>query len=166
MKQVLGNLVAKFGELTKDNTTTNGVSRGKSSSDIALRAMMTHISGLPTGVVGGVQIVLTNITDYLKFAEQEQTNRTEITARRDVALASIQAQRDAFSELMKYTFQERSAVLAKQFEVLDFALASGNIEVVQSSLNAMVTVIQTSPFKSMQEMQTALGSKDFVVRLE
>jgi hypothetical protein len=30
----------------------------------------------------------------------------------------------------------------------------------------MVAVIQTSPFKTVQEMQQALGAKDFVVRLE
>ena len=68
--------------------------------------------------------------------------------------------------LINRTFDERGQVLAKQFEALDHALANGNTELVQASLNGMVAVIQTSPFKTVQEMQQALGTKDFVVRLE
>lgn len=125
-----------------------------------------NTGALPVHVVNGVTDLVTSVTDYLVFAEQEETKRTEITAQRDVTLSAIRSQRETISELMKYTFQERAAVLEKQFEVLDYALANGNVEMVSSSLNAMVNVIQTSPFKSVQEMQQALGSKDFVLRLE
>lgn len=120
----------------------------------------------PMPLVNGVSTTLTSITDYLKIAAQEKTKRTEIIAKRDVAIEAIQAQRGIIFELMKYTFQERAAVLQKQFDVLDQAIASGNIDMVNSSLNAMVNVIQSSPFKNVQDMQQALGNKDFVMRLE
>lgn len=128
--------------------------------------MIQNLSALPIHVVGGITDLVTSVTDYLTVAEQENTKRTTITANRDIALATIQAQRDTISELMKYTFQERAAVLQKQFEALDQALASSNVEMVSLSLNAMVAVIQSSPFKSIQEMQQALGNKDFTIRLE
>lgn len=166
MKQVFGNLVSKVVELTKDSAIPNGASREKTGSFSNAGRMMSYNGSQSNEYTKAVLEFAAGCFDAFKIAEQEKTNRTEITARRDIALESIRAQRDAFSELMKYTFKERSVVLAKQFEALDFALANGNIEVVQSSLNAMVAVIQTSPFKNMQEMQTALGSKDFVVRLE
>ena len=123
-------------------------------------------SGSHVPLVSGVSTALTSITDYLKIAEQEKSKRTEIVAKRVVAIAAIQAQRETISELMKYTFQERAAVLQKQFDVLDHAIATGNVDVVNSSLSAMVSVIQSSPFKNVQDMQQSLGNKDFVMRLE
>lgn len=132
----------------------------------ATMLMSKTSGGAPVPLVNGVSTVITSITDYLKIAEQEKTKRTEIVAKRDVAIAAIQAQRDMISELMQYTFQERATVLQKQFDVLDLAIASGNVDMVNSSLSAMVSVIQSSPFKNVQDMQHALGNKDFVVRLE
>jgi len=124
------------------------------------------MAGLPAHVVDGVTNVVSSITDYMKVAEQEETKRTEIRAKRDVALAAIQAQRDTVMEMIRYTFQERAMVLQKHFEVLDKALAAGQTDLVHTSLSGMVTVIQSSPFKNMREMQQALGSKDFTIRLE
>lgn len=121
---------------------------------------------LPTDTTQGIKHVFDTVTEYLKVAEQEKTNRAQIESAKEQALAQIQSQRDTITLLINRTFDERGDVLKKQFEALDHALASGNVAVVQASLHAMVAVIQTSPFKTVQEMQQALGSKDFVVRLE
>lgn len=121
---------------------------------------------LPLPIIDGVVDIVNEVTDYLKLAEIETTKRTEITARRDVALAAIQAQRETITQLLAYTFQERAAVIQKQFETLDQAIASGDTALAAQSLNSMVSVLQTSPFKSVQEMQSMLGNKDFVVRFE
>ncbi|TYC55196.1 hypothetical protein ETQ85_14325 [Zoogloea oleivorans] len=176
MKNSLGNLVAGFNKIagdrtgtksTKDNTGPNsGSPYNEHATRTSSTSLISSLGGLPSHVATGVTDVVNNVTDYLKVAEQEKTKRTDIKARRDVALASIKAQRKVFSELMQYTFQERAAVLQKQFETLDKALESGNVEVAALSLNSMVSVIQSSPFKTIQEMQQALGNKDFVVRLE
>jgi len=165
MKNNFSSIVPGFNKLLK-NSSESSEKRGRIEKDDGLGALVKNMSGLPVHVVDGVKDVITNVTDYLVIAEQEETKRTEITAKRDVALASIRSQREAFSELMQYTFQERAAVLQKQFEALDLAMASGNAEIANSSLNAMVSIIQTSPFKNIQDMQQALGNKDFVVRLE
>lgn len=128
--------------------------------------MFKEMAGLPIHVVEGVTGTIGQISEYLRVAEQEKTKRTDILAKRDVALATVRAQRDSFIKLMHYTFQERAAVIQKQFEALDYALANNNAEIVSASLNAMVNVIKASPFKNAQEMHNALGNKDFVVRLE
>ncbi|NYE59222.1 hypothetical protein FHW58_000374 [Duganella sp. 1224] len=124
------------------------------------------LSNVPLDAMQSVKHVFDNVTEYLKIAEQEQTNRANIAARRDVALEQIRSQRDTINLLIQRTFDERGQVLAKQFEALDRALANGDVAIVQASLQGMVAVIQTSPFKTIQDMQQALGSKDFVVRLE
>lgn len=157
MKQIIGlagsaDKITKAGKATDIATATGDV----------VRAM----AGLPAHVVDSVTGIVNDVTDYLKVSEYEQTKRADIAARRDAALATIKAQRENISELIQYTFQERAAVLQKQFEALDKALVDGNPDLVHVSLQSMVAVIQTSPFKSIQEMQKALGSKDFVIRLE
>lgn len=121
---------------------------------------------VPLPLLDGVNELVKNVTDYLVVAEQEATKRESIKASRDVALASIQAQRATMSELIKHTFAERGQVIQKQFEALDAALETGNLGLADLALKGMVTVIQSSPFKSIQEMQQAMGAKDFVIRLE
>lgn len=163
MKDAFNNLIAGFNKIKKPASTTNATSpRGAAD----LSGMLGGLSGLPTHVVDGVTDVVSNITDYLKVAEQEETRRTDIVAKRDVALATIQLQRAMISELMQYTFQERAVTLQKQFDILDQAMLQGNVAIVDASLKSMVAVIQSSPFKSIQEMQKSLGNKDFVIRLE
>ncbi len=157
MKQIIGwagstDKLTKAGKSTDIATVTGDV----------VRAM----AGLPAHVVDSVTGIVSDVTDYLKVSEYEQTKRADITARRDIALATIQAQRETISELICYTFDERAAVLQRQFDTLDKALASGNVELVHVALNSMVTVIQSSPFKNVQELQKSLGSKDFMIRLE
>lgn len=128
--------------------------------------IQTVLSNVPLDAVQGVKHVFDNVVEYLKVSELEKTNRAGIEARKTVALEQIRSQRDTINQLINRTFDERGQVLAKQFAALDHALVSGNVEVVQASLQGMVAVIQTSPFKTVQEMQQALGTKDFVVRLE
>jgi hypothetical protein len=163
MKNAFNSLVSGFNQLQKP-ALSNKPSPTSGAADLSL--LTKSLAGLPVHVVDGVKNMVSDVTDYLKVAEQEKTKRTDITAKRDVALASIRAQREAISEMIQFTFQERASTLQKQFDVLDLAMAQGNAAIVDSSLRSMVQVIQSSPFKSIQEMQQSLANKDFVIRLE
>lgn len=147
---------------------SNAASSGTKSSGSILNISdaMKKIDVLPAHISSGVTDVFSEITDYLKVAEIESTKRTEIIAKRDVALKTLQNQKEAFEQMMLHTFKERATVIQMQFEVLNTAMANGDVSTVKHALDGMVAVIQTSPFRSGQEMQAALGSKDFVVRLE
>lgn len=165
---MIKDLANQFLRLSKKATDTRPVptkGSGKNAPpiDAALKNMKANV---PVPIVDGVKEVLNGITDYLKVAEVEQTKRVDILARRDIALQQLHNQRAAFKQLMQFTFQERAVVLQKQLDTLDTAMANGNVEVIKAALDGMVSVIQTSPFRNVQEMQAALGSKDFVVRLE
>lgn len=145
----------------------SGLWGAKKGYDAELRLSRSiQLQSLQRRRTQGVKHVFDNVIEYLKVAELEKSNRAAIEARKTVALEQIRSQRDTINLLINRTFDERGQVLAKQFAALDHALACGNIEVVQASLQGMVAVIQTSPFKTIQEMQQALGTKDFVVRLE
>jgi hypothetical protein len=157
-------MASGFLKLKKNASTVIDASKAEKSNNTEIIAKT--LGGLPLHVVEGVTNIVTNVTDYLKIAEFEQTKREGIRAQRDVALAELQNRRADFSEMLKYTFQERAIVLQKQFDTLDHALNSGDVVLIQASLQAMVNVIQTSPFKDIAEMQKQLSSKDFVLRLE
>lgn len=120
----------------------------------------------PEYILESVSKTLEEVFGYLKVAEIEKTKRVEIEARREVALESIRSNREVFTEMMRYTFAERAAALEKSFALMDRALESNNIQVLQSSLSAMLGVIQTSPFANMQQMQSLLSNKDFVLRMD
>lgn len=150
MKKIMGMLVAMGGSKAR-----------KGNGDY-----QQVLEKLPVDSIDGLKHVFDNVTDYLRVAEQEKTNRAKIESNKMQALEAIRSQRELITLLINRTFDERGQVLAKQFEALDHALANGNIDIVQASLTGMVTVIQTSPFKTVQEMQQALGAKDFVIRLE
>lgn len=164
---MLKDLASQFLRLSKDAKSNLPVSSKVGNTNTPpLDSALKNLNNVPVPIVDGVKEVLTGITDYLKVAEVEQTKRVDILAKRDVALQQLQNQRAAFEQLMRFTFQERAVVLQKQLDTLDTAVANGNVEVIKAALDGMVSIIQTSPFKNAQEMQTALGSKDFVVRLE
>ncbi|MBK1679437.1 hypothetical protein [Rhodocyclus tenuis] len=164
---MLKNLATQFLRLKKDAKSNLPVPvKGGSKDTPPIDSAIKNLGNVPVPIVDGVKEVLNGITEYLKIAEVEQTKRVDIVARRDVALQQLHNQRAAFEQLMRFTFQERAVVLQKQLDTLDFAMANGNVEVIKAALDGMVSVIQTSPFKNVQEMQAALGSKDFVVRLE
>ena len=113
-----------------------------------------------------VNEITRHVTAYLTVAQQEDTKRAAIKAHRDVSLAAIQAQRDTIEKLIEKSFSERSQVLQQQFRALDRALTSGRLELAQSALGAMVDLVKSSPFKSVQDMQQAMSGKDFVMRLD
>ncbi len=164
---MLKHLATQFLSRAKNAKSTLPVPAKQGSKESPpIDSAIKNLSNVPVPIVDGVKEVLNGITDYLKIAEVEQTKRVDIVARRDIALQQLHNQRAAFEQLMRFTFQERAVVLQKQLDTLDFAITNGNVEVVKAALDGMVSVIQTSPFKNVQEMQAALGSKDFVVRLE
>jgi hypothetical protein len=130
------------------------------------KALKLDLVNLPAHVVTGATDIVTQVTNYLTFAQQEKTKRADITARRDVAIAEIQKQREVLLHAIDRTFQERAAVLQGQLDALEFAVKAGNVEIVALSLQSMVHVIQTSPFNNFNEVKKLLTDKDSVLRLD
>lgn len=110
--------------------------------------------------------IISGVSEYFKTKEIEETKRAAISARKEIELSKIRLQQKNLSKAIKYTFAERALVLEKQFECLDKAIAHGDAATVKASLDAMVSLVQSSPFQKIQEMQRILGSEDFVIRLE
>jgi hypothetical protein len=74
--------------------------------------------GRAAGKAGGAVVRNINPLDVLreycecrKAADREQTRREEIRAKRDVAVAAIQAQKDLIEDYFRRRFSERAEVL-------------------------------------------------------
>ena len=71
--------------------------------------------------------------------------------------------KEAIKEYLEKTFDERSAIFAKQFECVDAALREGNTEMLAITLNSINSLAASSPFKNLadiNQVQQALSDSD------
>ena len=117
----------------------------------------------PEDVERALRILGEVAQDTIKYAEDQETKREEIRAMRDTAIAQINAMKECVQTYLEQTFDERSAVFAKQFEVVDAALLSGDNEMLASCLNNINALAASSPFKNLADIaavQKSLSSSD------
>lgn len=101
--------------------------------------------------------------ETVRYSIEQETRREEIRAMRDVAIARIQAIQQCIQTYMEKTFDERSAIFAKQFECVDAALKSGDNDMLALSLNSINSLAASSPFKNLadiNQVQKSLSSSD------
>ena len=117
----------------------------------------------PEDVERALRILGEVAQDTIKYAEEQGTKREEIRAMRDTAIAQINAMKECVQTYLEKTFDERSAIFAKQFEVVDSALLSGDNEMLASGLNSINALAASSPFKNLADVtavQKSLTSSD------
>lgn len=117
----------------------------------------------PKAVAGALSALVEVATDTVKYVAEQETKQEEIRAKRDVAIAQINATSACIKEYLDKTFDERSAIFAKQFECVDAALRTGNNEMLAMSLNSINSLAASSPFKNLadiNQVQQALGDSD------
>ena len=117
----------------------------------------------PKAVAGALSALVEVATDTVKYVADQETKQEEIRAKRDVAIAQINATSACIKEYLDKTFDERSAIFAKQFECVDAALRTGNNEILAMSLNSINSLAASSPFKNLadiNQVQQALGDSD------
>ncbi len=90
--------------------------------------------------------------EYSIIREQETTKREAISAWRDVQLEKYKSQREVLSTYLKQTFAERRDVIQGLFDKLDEGIDSDNQELVDSSMSAIVSIVQTSPLQQAQKI--------------
>lgn len=101
--------------------------------------------------------------ETVKYVAEQETKQEEIRAKRDVAIAQINATSEYIKAYLDKTFDERSTIFSKQFEVLDEALRTGNTEMLAMSLQSINALAAQSPFKSLADIgqvQQALSAGD------
>ena len=92
--------------------------------------------------------------EVAKFTELQETKRTQIRSNADVAIKKVEAMREVLQEYLTKSFDERGAIFAKHFEVVDSALINGDTAMLSAGLNAINELAASSPFKALADFNS------------
>jgi hypothetical protein len=104
-------------------------------------------------VAGAVKDLILMAGEVRKFEEAQITVRTDIAARRDIALANIEAQKTALMTYLDKSFDERKENFQKLFSVVDDALEKDNMQELAMGLESIIKLADSSPFKDLQTIE-------------
>jgi hypothetical protein len=99
-------------------------------------------------------------TDYLQIVEEEKTKRSEIDAWGKVTIAEIEAKREFLIGYLDRSFDERAINFQSLFEAVDRAISSGDDRQLGITLNAIVDLAQSNPFKELADLSKVKAALD------
>lgn len=108
----------------------------------------------PAQVLAMTKFLVDKSAEVAKFCEEQRTKRAEIRARAQVAIHQINAVREFLQDYLDKTFDERRMLFAKEFEIVDKCLATGNVQALAVSLNAITDLAKSSPFKPLADIKS------------
>lgn len=106
----------------------------------------------PEEVLGALCKLQSVANETIKYAEEQETKRVEINAKKDIAIEKIKAIESCIKDYLEKTFDERRSIFEKQFECVDAALKTGNLELLAVSLNSINSLAAQSPFKALADV--------------
>ncbi len=109
--------------------------------------------------------VVSAYKEYKIIAEEERTKRREITAWEKTTIAEIEAKRDLVMAYLDRSFDERADNFRHLFEVVDRAITTGDNQQLALTLNSIIELAQSSPFKdlaSLSSVKAALADPNHV----
>lgn len=98
---------------------------------------------------------LTECLKYKNLEDIEITRREEIRAKRDVALAAIQSQRDLMESYFEHRFIERKESLTIFFNLLSDAVKEKNETFLNDALTGILGIVKDSPLKDFESFRQA-----------
>ena len=104
-------------------------------------------------VVYAVKGLLIEAGEVRKFEAVQETKRADIAARRDIAIATIEAQKQALQLYLEKSFDERKSSFDKLFAVVDHSLETDNMQELALGLQGILTLADSSPFKDLESVE-------------
>ncbi len=108
---------------------------------------------------GGLQVI-TEVIDYLKLAQVEETKRQMIAAQRDVLVRAIESEKELIEKYFQERFRERATALGELFTMLRSAVDKGDITIVDRTLAAILGILQDSPLRDLENFRSWFYSPD------
>lgn len=106
----------------------------------------------PADITKAIDIYVNSAAEVAKFVEEQKTKREARRAHSSMVIARINAVSDIIKAYLDKTFDERKVIFEKQFECVDRALETGNIEMLSMSLGSINHLASTSPFKALSDL--------------
>jgi soluble cytochrome b562 len=114
----------------------------------------------PAQALEGMKMVLDAYQENRGVIETEKTKRAEIDAQKEVELERLRGQRAILETYLKESFAERKMMINGMFDALDKGIDSGNLELIQQSLGAIVTIAKESPLAQLQNFMEDFKNPD------
>lgn len=108
----------------------------------------------PADITKAIDIYVNSAAEVAKFVEEQKTKREAIRAHSSMVIARINAVSDIIKAYLDKTFDERKVIFEKEFECVDRAFETGNIEMLSMSLGSINHLASTSPFKALSDLTT------------
>ena len=103
--------------------------------------------------------------DLQKYRAEQETARHQITQETEVQIARIQAQKEVLLQALNQDFALRQTSLTQSFAVLDKALETNNLDLLDKSLGAIVAITQQSSVVSLKSLHATLQDSRNVIDL-
>ncbi|WBU48247.1 hypothetical protein PF050_17515 [Kosakonia pseudosacchari] len=103
--------------------------------------------------------------DLQKYRAEQETVRHQITQETEVQIARIQAQKEVLLQALNQDFALRQTSLTQTFAVLDKALETNNLDLLDKSLGAIVAITQQSSVVSLKSLHATLQDSRNVIDL-
>lgn len=97
--------------------------------------------------------VLREYFEYCRTAEIQITEREQIWAERDKALAAIEADKELLLVYFGQRFEERKGVLERFFDLLTEAGMEKNADKIDVALEGILGVLKDSPLKDIESFR-------------
>jgi hypothetical protein len=92
---------------------------------------------------------------YQTVVEEQQTEREQIKARRDVAVRFIESEREILADYFNRRFTERGTVLNELFGILRQAREAGNDATLDVALRGIVQIVSHNPAAELESFRKA-----------
>lgn len=114
----------------------------------------------PAQALEGLKMFTEAVQTNHKIREEEQTKRTQINAYKEVEIEKIQAQKEILEKYLQGIFSERRGMIEKMFDTLDKGIENNNLELIQMSMGAIVSIAQESPLKQVEALVKDFNDND------
>lgn len=149
---------------TDDQSEGHSVSNSYYDADLfEKRTIAEYRENIPTimdseNVIQTVEKLILMAGEVRKFEEAQITVRTDIAAQRDIAIANIEMQKTALLTYLDKSFDERKESFTALFSVVDDALEKDNMQELAMSLEGIIKLADSSPFKDLQTIEATASA--------
>ena len=107
----------------------------------------------PAQILEMTKFFVDKSAEVAKFCEEQKTKRAAIRANAQVAIHQIDSVRQFLQDYLDRSFDERRMLFAKQFEIVDKCLETGNVQALAVSLDSITKLATSSPFKALADIK-------------
>ncbi len=103
--------------------------------------------------------------EYKKTLDEQKTTRKIIKAKRDIAIKSIEAQKEILLDYFNKRFSERKALLEKFFNLLDKAVKEKNYKQLDVAFAGILGILKDNPLGDFKAFKENMLMPDYTIEL-